>query len=171
MPNRTTRSAESEALATRPELTIAQTVQELLATVPDVTEDPTPAMIAATLNMAGPEEWESLFAAESFKELNGKQLEIRAFRASPSQFEGRLGVFLVLDTIDLETGESRVVTCGSELAMAQVLNAWKRDRLPIQVQVFKKETPTRRGYYPMRFKYLGNGQAPVGDPAAVVSTQ
>lgn len=172
MPNRSTPPAPEQGLAVRPEQTITETVQELLATVPDVIEDPTPAMIAATLNMAGPEEWESLFAAESFKNLNGKRLEVRAFRASPSQFKGRLGVFLILDCVDLETGEPRVVTCGSEMAMAQILNAWKRGRLPVQVEVFKRENPTKQGFYPMRFKYIGGTvNAPVGDPAAVVATQ
>ena len=172
MSKPTTTPSADTALAKPEPKPLAETIKEILATVPDVVEDPTPTMIAAVLHMAGPEEWESLFAAESFKDLNGKRLQINAFRASPSQYEGRLGVFLILDAIDLETGEARIVTCGSEMAMAQVLNAWDKGRLPVRVEVFKKETPTKRGYFPMRFKYLGDGlQAPVGDPAAVVSEQ
>jgi hypothetical protein len=172
MSKPSTSTPTATALAKPEPEPLAETIREILATVPDVVEDPTPTMIAAVLHMAGPEEWESLFAAESFKDLNGKRLQVNAFRASPSQYEGRLGVFLILDAVDLASGEARIVTCGSEMAMAQILNAWHRGRLPIQVEVFKKETPTKRGFYPMRFKYLGDGlQAPVGDPGQVVSEQ
>src|SRR5260370_33190562 len=139
MPNKATPSTPTETGLAKPEpKPLAEMIREILATVPDVVEAPPPTMIAAVLHMAGPEEWESLFAAESFKDLNGKRLQVNAFRASPSQREGRLGVFLILDAVDLDTGEARIVTCGSEMAMAPILHARHRGHLPVQVDGFQK---------------------------------
>lgn len=145
--------------------------RELLLAVPTVEEDPTESMLDAILQAQRPEDWELVFNAAHFKDSANRSARVHAFRASPSQFDGRLPVFLILDVTWLDTGERGVLTCGSEMAVAQLLNAWKLGALPIDVEIFRKPTPTKAGFHPMRFKYLGRAEGPLGDPAQVVATQ
>ena len=151
-------------------LTVAD-FKTLLLAVPTVEEDPTESMIAAILASPNPAKWEEVFTSVSFKDAASKRARVHGFRASPSQFEGRVPVFLILDVTWLDTGERGVMTCGSEMAMAQLLNAWRVGALPIDVEIIRKPTPTKAGFHPMRLRYLGAAPAPLGDPAAVVSEQ
>ncbi len=151
--------------------TTLERINNFLALQPTVADDPTETMLEAILQSPDPSQWERIFTAAHFKESDKARWRVHAYRVNESQFDGRLKWFLVLDITDLETGEKGVATCGSEMAIAQLLNAQGRNRLPIDVEVVRKSTPTKAGFHPMRFRYLSAGQTPLGDPAAVVSEQ
>lgn len=171
MPKSTTLAKSETALAKpAPGQTYAD-MRALAATVPDVFDDPTERMVAAILEADNPQDWEELFSAIHFKDSANKRFRVNTFRVTTSAYQGGPGFFLILDVTDKETGESGIMTCGSTMAMAQLLNAWKRGQLPIDVEILKKETPTKNGFYPMRLRYIGPSQTPIGDPAAVVSEQ
>ena len=152
--------------------TTIERINNFLALQPTVEDDPTETMLEAILQAPDPSDWERVFNAQHFKDSDKAQWRVHAYRVSPSQFQGKLRWFLILDVTDLRTGEKTVATCGSEMAVAQLLNAQGRAKLPIDVEVVRKPTPTKAGFHPMRFRYLGDGtQAPLGDPGQVVSTQ
>jgi hypothetical protein len=141
-------------------------LQPILATVPTVEEDPTPRMMAVILEAADPGEWEDLFRAQSFKELAGRRVRVNTIRWAPSNFEGSTGVYLVADVTFLDgdrQGEKGVVTISSDIAMAQLLNAWARQDYPYDYEIVQKSEPTRRGFKPMRLRPLGR---PVVDASA-----
>jgi hypothetical protein len=146
-------------------------MNNFLALQPTVADDPTETMLEAILQAPDPSDWEQVFNARHFKDSDKAQWRVHAYRVSESQFGGKLKWFLILDITDLQTGEKTVATCGSEMAVAQLLNAQGRNRLPIDVEVVRKPTPTKAGFHPMRFRYLGDAGAPLGDPAAVVAEQ
>jgi hypothetical protein len=141
-------------------------VKSVLADIPTVEDDPTPRMMAAMVQATDAAQWEELFAAAHFKDNAGKQVRIHTFRQAPSQYEGSLGVFFICDVTWLATGENDVLTIGSDMAMAQLLNCWKRGDLPHDFEIVKKDKPTRAGFYPMRLKSLG--RLVTGDPADVI---
>lgn len=171
MSKPTTPAPDEQALQTTQPGRGLSKFKELLALVPTVEDDPTEGMLDAILHATSVEKWEDVFQASHFKDSANRSARIHAFRASPSQFNGRLPLFLILDVTWLDTGERGVLTCGSEMAMAQLLNAWSLGALPLDVEIFRKPTPTKAGFHPMRFKYLGRPEGPLGDPAQVVSTQ
>lgn len=172
MANRTKDAPEPAALQVVPGETTIERINNFLALQPSVEDDPTETMLEAILQAPDPSDWEKVFTAQHFKDSDKAQWRVHAYRVSPSQFQGSLKFFLILDITDLATGEKTVATCGSEMAVAQLLNAQGRSKLPIDVEVVRKPTPTRAGFHPMRFRYLGGPDAiPTGDPAAVVSTQ
>jgi hypothetical protein len=140
-----------------PEQALAQ-VPELLAAIPDVTEDPTPRMAAAILTADDPEDWESVFKGRSIKDSAGKQVRILAIRKAPSQFKGVIDQFLIAEIIDLETGEADVMTVSSVMSVLQLLVAHNRGWLPLDVEVMRKATPTRRGFHPIHLKALSKVQ-------------
>lgn len=179
MPKSTTPEAAQEA-ETEPQTALAPVAKKgqlanlvsALAEIPTVEEDPTESMVEAILQAGSPAEWEEVFTAASFKDSASRKVRVHAFRASPSQFGGRLPVFLVLDVTYLDSGERGVMTCGSEMAVAQLLNAYKTRSFPLDVEIYRKPTPTREGFFPMRLRYLGDRtRAPLGDPSQVVSEQ
>lgn len=157
--------ADRQALATQPSSALAA-VLAVLAQVPAVEDDPTPRMMAAILEADSAAEWESLFNAVHFKDSAGRRVKIHTFRVSQSEYPGGLGVFFICDVTMLDTGEETVMTIGSDLAMAQLLNCWKRGDLPHDFEVVRKDRPTKAGFYPMRLRSLG--KSILGDPASVI---
>lgn len=146
-------------------------INAILEAKPTVEEDPTEAMLELVVNAADPSEWDAIFQAESFKKNDGRQVRIHGYRVQPSDFEGGLSHYMVLDTTDLKSGEKLVLTCSSTMSIAQILNAEARVGLPIDVEIRQKEKPTKAGFRPIHLHYLGKAGAPLGDPSAVVSEQ
>lgn len=141
-------------------------LREIVASIPPVTEDPTPRMMAAIAAAPDAKSWEDLFSAAHFKESAGKRIRVHTIRVNDSQYEGKLGVYFLCDITFLDTGEDDVMSVGSEIAMAQLANCWRRGDFPHDFEIVKKDRPTKAGFYPMRLRSLG---APtLGDPADVI---
>jgi len=139
---------------------------DLLKTIPSVEEDPTPRMMAAIAEAPNAESWEDLFSAAHFKDHAGKRIRVHTFRVNESQYEGTLGVYFLCDITWLDSNEDDVMTVGSDMAMAQLLNCWKRGDFPHDFEIVKKDRPTRGGFYPMRLRSIG--KVSTGDPAEVI---
>jgi hypothetical protein len=162
---------QDDALATRGGLTTAASsalalVREVLAEIPAVEDDPTPRMMAAILAAPDAASWEDLFNASHFKDSAGRQVRVHTFRQNPSQYPGNLNVYFLCDVTFLDTGENDVMTVGSDMAMAQLLNCWKRGDLPHDFEIVRKDRPTKAGFYPMRLRSLK--RIVTGDPADVI---
>lgn len=158
-------AADRNELATAPSSALAA-VLSVLAQVPAVEDDPTPRMMEAILNAGSAADWESLFNAQHFKDSAGRRVRVHTFRVSKSEFPGGLGAFFICDVTMLDTGEETVMTIGSDMAMAQLLNCWKRGDLPHDFEVVKKDRPTKAGFYPMRLRSLS--KSILGDPATTI---
>jgi hypothetical protein len=164
-----TDSVTTHALANQIHPDLMAQFGDVLAQLATVEEDPTPRMMAAIMAAPTAESWEELFSSQSFKDMARRRIRITAIRSAESQYpESRLGIFLVCDFADLETGETSVMTCGSEMAIAQLLNCFRRGDLPHDFEVMVKDTPTRRGFRPMRLRSLGAGVT--GDPATTIDS-
>lgn len=171
MPNRSTTKPALDALAKVEGSTTLERVNNFLSTVRTVEEDPTETMLAAILESEHPLDWERVFTSRSFKDSEAARIRINAYRPAESQFGGELKWFLVLDVTDLKSGERGVMTCGSVMSVAQIINAERRVGLPVDVEIVRKATPTKNGFHPFHLRYLGGATAPLGDPGAVVSEQ
>jgi hypothetical protein len=136
-----------------PEQALAE-IPGLLAAIPDVTDDPTPRMAAAILAADDPEDWEAAFSGRSIKDSAGKKVRIVALRKAPSQFKGVIDQFLIAEIVDLESGESDVMTISSVMSVLQLLVAHDRGWLPLDVEVVRKKKATKRGFFPIHLKAL-----------------
>lgn len=171
MAKPTATPAESRALAPAASPSALALVQEILGSIAQADEDPTPRM-SAFIFTHPPEEWESLFAAiDSVKDHIGDQFIIHDMRARESDFEGPLGVYLILDVTDLQTGEKGLLSCSSQMSMVQLLALKRQDRLPATVQIVEKDKPTKAGFKPIHLRYISSTAASLGDPGAVVAEQ
>jgi hypothetical protein len=127
---------------------------ELIESLPSVDDDPTPRMMRAIYESPDAATWEDLFTAQHFKDHAGDKVRVVTFRPSKSSYAGKLGWFLVCEVIWLETGEQDVLTVGGQMALAQLLNCWKRGDLPHDFEIVRKDKPTAKGFYPMRLRSI-----------------
>ena len=178
MPNRNTHSAPvgvetetSTALAPARSESALALVRDILGEIAQADEDPTPRMAEFIFNHP-PEEWEDLFAKlPSIKDAVGGRFVVHDMRARESDFEGPLGVYLILDVTDAKTGEKGLLSCSSQMSIVQLLSLKRQDRLPATVEVVQKDKPTKAGFKPIHLRYISGGERPLGDPGAVVSEQ
>lgn len=85
-------------------------------------------------------------------EIIGKQIQIEGARAMKSAFESGATMYLLLDVVDLATGEKLLVTCGARNVMAQLYRIQQLDGYPVACRITKSERPTAEGYYPLWLK-------------------
>jgi hypothetical protein len=64
-----------------------------------------------------------------------KPIEIRSFRFRPGEIEGKQGNYLLLDVVDLDTGEALVHNTSATNIIALVCRAALEDALPIKVTI------------------------------------
>lgn len=75
--------------------------------------------------------------------------EVKDLRWNVSAFEGKLGVYAVVDALSIATGERATLGVGGSVVVAQ-LRKWQRDGwLPVKCRL--EELPaTAQGFHPLR---------------------
>jgi hypothetical protein len=131
-----------------------QQAQALIEDIADVTDDPTPRMAAAILNADDPEDWEAIFTGKSIKDSAGARVRFVALRKAPSSFEGAVPWYLIAEIVNLDTGESDVMTISSVMTMLQLVTAQHRGWLPLDAEVVRKAKATKRGFFPIHLKAI-----------------
>lgn len=165
--------------AAEPETTLApvaepqglELVKSILADVPDADTDPTERMANFILTQPA-EKWAELWEGlPSIRDYKGRVIDVHGIRARESDFEGPVGVYLILDATDVETGAQELISCSSQMSMVQLLALHKRGQLPARVRIVEKDKPTKAGFRPIHLEYISQTAAALGDPGAVVSEQ
>lgn len=171
MPKSTPAPEAETALAPVVEPQGLELVKQILAEIPDADTDPTERMANFILTQPA-ERWAELWEGlPSVRDYAGRSIIVHGIRARESDFEGPVGVYLILDATDLETGAHELISCSSQMSMIQLLTLHKRGQLPAKVRVVEKDKPTKAGFRPIHLEYIGQASATLGDPGAVVSEQ
>ena len=79
-------------------------------------------------------------------------IKITGARAMKSAYESGATMYLLLDVVDLTSGESLLVTCGARNVMAQLYRLTQLDALPVDCRIVPSERPTAEGYRPLWLK-------------------
>jgi len=90
------------------------------------------------------------FRAEGLRSYVDEVIIIESIKKAESEYEGGLGVFLVVNIIREETGERETVTTGSIGIVATLLKANAVGWLPLRCM--PQERQSRKGYKPMHLK-------------------
>lgn len=171
MAKPTTTAASETAITTDASPTGLALVKEILADVADADQDPTERMAQFILTQPA-SEWERLWAGlPNVKDNVGESFTVTAIRARESDFEGGIGVYLIADVTWDRTGEIGLLSVSSQMGMVQLLTLYRRGEFPAHLQIIAKDKPTKAGFRPIHFRYLGGAKASLGDPGAVVSEQ
>jgi len=122
-----------DELATR-EVDIKQVMGEAL---PDV-DDPEVAQRAIAERILNAEDLAGLFIdlkTTACKDAIGVPIEIRSCRVMRSNIDGARGTYMLLEAVNLTTGELCVFNTGAPQIMAVCLSATRQGALPLQVTV------------------------------------
>jgi hypothetical protein len=171
MPKTTTSAPAEQALVAAEPAGPLALVKAIIADIPQADEDPTERMAAFILAQPA-EKWDELWEGlPSARDYVGVPIIVHALRARESDFEGPLGLYLILDATDAVTGAHELISCSSQMSMVQLLALHQRGQLPAKVVFVAKDKPTKAGFRPIHLRYLGTLDAALGDPGAVVSEQ
>lgn len=94
-------------------------------------------------------------AAVAAQDVLDETFTLTDFRLMKSSYEDGPNVFGILDAVDVETGESRAITCGARNVMAQAFRLKTLGALPLAVKIRKADKPTAAGFYPL---WLARGE-------------
>ena len=76
-------------------------------------------------------------------------LLIRTFKFNPSEVEGGVGAYAMLEVAEIKSGEVRVVSSGSVNVMAALIKLAMENALPFKGYLHQLEEKTAQGFYPM----------------------
>jgi hypothetical protein len=142
---------------------LAERVRTLMAPIPGDDGAGAEHIVAALLAATTIDDLNAPWEATSGRALAGKRLQVRGISQRESQFEDGQGVFLVVDAVDVKTGEPAMFTTSALAVVIQLAVAYAHGMFPLLAEVVVADKPTKRGFYPYHLKILA---ASSGRPAA-----
>lgn len=112
------------------------------------------------------EDDDSLFAEQqsiATKDLVNVPLHVESVRIAEGEIDGEATTYMLIDAVNMQTGEKMLVNSGSPQVTSKLLNLHLRGRLPMDLYV-KEVSPARKG----RNAVLSLGRV-ADDPAVAAS--
>lgn len=128
--------------------------ESFLEAIPEVDEDGYSGILARLATAESIYDLDSPYQSESFSEYKDRAILITGVRRAASDFQDGLGVFLIVEFTDLETGERSTCTTGAISIVAQLARAYTLGVLPIGVVPRVASKPTKKGYYPQHLEIM-----------------
>lgn len=83
-----------------------------------------------------------------------QRLRVIAIRKVPSEYDGGLPWFLVMDAAVVGSGELVTITTGAVSVVAQLVKAWALGAFPLTVIPRQADRPSRAGFYPQHLEIV-----------------
>lgn len=125
-----------------------------VASIPLAGDDAAARIVGQLLNAGSIDDLDAPWQSNSLREWVGRQLRVTGVKQLPSDFAHSLGVFLVVDAVDVQTGEQIVATTGSISIVAQLARAFTLNAFPLTVIPVESERPSASGYRPMHLQIV-----------------
>ena len=127
------------------------TFDAIMASVPVAGEDAIQRMVETIISAGSVDEIDAPWHGQKARELVGVPISISAIQQMPSDFEGGIGVYLVVRATRMDTGADATFTTGATMILWQLLVAWAREVanpgtwFPISVKIVEapKHAPGR----------------------------
>lgn len=146
--------SDADPTVIRPDVVLAY--EALIADVPVAGGAGLESMLLQIAAAQDARELDAPWRSSGLEEWANQPLVIRALRRMPSEFEGGLPFFLLVDAAVRATGETVTVTTGAVSVVAQLAKAWSLGAIPGLVVVPRiASRPSARGYYPMHLEVVG----------------
>ena len=137
---------------------LVKTFAGMAMLIPSETTDALDSIIGAILSSPSWEQLADPWETASAERLIGRIIRVDRLTRRPSQYKDGLGLFLVVDGVDTQTGEAIVTTTSAMGVVAQLVKAHVAGWLPLYVEWVIAERVTENGYRPQHLKV--HGQAP-----------
>jgi len=126
----------------------------MLASVPDAGGDGFESMLIQLAQAQDARELDAPWRSVGLEAYRNTPLVITGIRKMPSEFEGGLPWFLILDAAVLGTGEVVSITTGAVSVVAQLARAWALGAFPLRVIPRQSDRPSKAGYYPQHLEVM-----------------
>ena len=123
--------------------------------IPEVGGEGMDSLIASVVNASKPEDLSRAWESMGTEDLIGKTIQVTGIKRAPSDYEGPLGVFLVVEAVDIGSGELVTFTTGAVSVVLQLVKAHAEKWFPLDCVIQKAARPTKDGYYPLHLKVMG----------------
>lgn len=135
-----------------------ETIAAFAAMASDIPEsggDGMEGIIAQLLQAEDATDLDAPWRADGLTAYLGRRLRIDGLRRMPSEFDGGLPFFLIVEAADLETGEKVTLTTGAVSVVAQLVKAWDLGSIPgWRVIPRQAERASSSGYYPQHLEVM-----------------
>lgn len=95
---------------------------------------------------------------EAWRDYLDEPVTIHAVRWLPSQYDEGPSMYAAIDAVIHSTGERKPLLCGAVEPMAKLALAVRLDKLPVDMVLTEKPTPTKSGFKPLRAKLYKKGK-------------
>jgi hypothetical protein len=126
----------------------------ILASVPDAGRDGFEGMLRQLLEAQDATDLDAPWRSEGLEAFRNTPLVITGIRKMPSEYEGGLPWFLVIDAAVVGTGERVTISTGAVSVVAQLARAWALGALPLKVIPRQSDRPSKAGYYPQHLEVM-----------------
>lgn|SRR5487761_62857 len=134
------------------------TINELAQSIPWVesgAEDAELRIAEQVLAAGSAAELGSPWEARKFEALLDVPVRVVAMRRAESDYQSGPGWYLILDVIELETGEKVTVTTGALAVMVQLVKAQAAGWMPLLCTLRQSLKPSKLGYRPQHLEVQG----------------
>lgn len=149
-PQTPARRADAALAARREAAADRLAFEEWLGAI-DVGPEPDPmlAILERIMAAGGIEDLPGIANTLPWKLALGRPFEVIDWRDRESDYDQGLARYMLVDAIDLETGEKVTLSTGAANVMAFLFVAKRRGWLPVQMQVVEASRPTEKGFKPL----------------------
>lgn len=86
------------------------------------------------------------------RDLLGVPLRINGAKAKKSAYEDGATMYVLIDAVNLATGEMVKISCGARNVMAQLFRTYQLNGFPLDCRILESERPTAEGFRPLWLK-------------------
>lgn len=135
---------------------ITKAFAELVSAIPaDDTGTGTLAIVSRMLDAEAPEQLNTTGELPSGEDMAGRVLIVTGLTRRKSDYEGGMGVYLVVEAVDASSGEVLRFGTGSTGIVAALAKAHSAGWLPLRCEIVKAPKPTKSGFYPHNLRVYG----------------
>lgn len=142
------KAATGEIVLSANAIAVREQFQTMAMTLPPLDDDGALGIVAQIMNASSVEDLDSAWDTVEAEELLGVKQIITNARYAMSDYEDGLGIFLVIDAINVATGEAFIWTTGSVSVVAQIVKAHHAGWFPLACILQQAKKPTKDGNFP-----------------------
>lgn len=171
-PEQAAARIEGQPVPIRGEIVTAY--ESMLASVPEAGDSGFERILEVIAQAQDVSDLDAAWRSRGMEDLAGIPLTVQGITKMPSDYQGGLPWFLVVDATVETTGEKVTVTTGAVNIVAQLVKAWSLGAIPgLRARPVVAERPSKSGYYPQHLEVLpqrSQGSGSEGQPAAAAAS-
>jgi hypothetical protein len=153
-------SSQEIAVAAPMSAELVEQFARMAMLVPSETSDAVESIITAILNAPSWDHLDDPWESSKAEALAGVVFRIEDVTRRPSDYRDGIGIFLVVHSLNVSTGEKFVWTTSATSVVAQLVHAYVAGWLPLHAELVIAARATERGYRPHHLKFHGPGAPP-----------